>query len=149
MWPPCASTRLWRSVREPSRRPRRPSWHGLDEFHAFAYRERQKHERHRRPGVRLERRGEFPDDDASKLAVEEDPANVPANYTEGEGVIVAGTTADQATDSALASYPGVVVDRVVQLTVGDSGTDYEAHCMSVNWPHHIFVNQDINFLGAD
>jgi hypothetical protein len=73
---------------------------------------------------------------------------IPANYTEGDGTIVGGTTADEATESALATFPGVIVDRVVQLTGDDGGTEYEAHCISVNWPHHIFVDQDFNFLGA-
>jgi hypothetical protein len=52
------------------------------------------------------------------------------------------------TETALSTFPGVVVDRVVQLPGDDSGTEYEAHCISVNWPHHIFVDQDFNFLGA-
>jgi hypothetical protein len=73
---------------------------------------------------------------------------IPANYTEGEGTIVDGTTADDATESALATFPGVIVDRVVQLTGSDSATEYEAHCISVNWPHHIFVDQEFNFQGA-
>jgi hypothetical protein len=73
---------------------------------------------------------------------------IPANYTEGEGTIVGGTTANEATESALATFPGVVVDRVVQLPGSDGGIEYEAHCISVNWPHHIFVDQDFNFLGA-
>jgi hypothetical protein len=52
---------------------------------------------------------------------------------------------DQATENALAAYPGVVVDRVVLL----SGGDYEVHCIGVNWPHHIFVDQNFNVIGAD
>ncbi|HEV7963662.1 MAG TPA: hypothetical protein VGP57_14085, partial [Actinoplanes sp.] len=36
---------------------------------------------------------------------------IPANYTEGSGTIVSGTTADKATEAALAAYPGGVVDR--------------------------------------
>jgi hypothetical protein len=67
------------------------------------------------------------------------------SYTEGQGTIVSGTTADQATESALAVYPGVVVDRVVLL----SGGDYEVHCIGVNWPHHIFVDPSFTFVGAD
>jgi hypothetical protein len=70
---------------------------------------------------------------------------IPANYTEGSGTIVSGTTADQATEAALAAYPGGVVDRVVQL----SGGAYEVHYIGVNWPHHIFVNQDFTVAGAD
>jgi hypothetical protein len=69
---------------------------------------------------------------------------IPANYTEGSGTIVSGTTANQATEAALAAYPGGVVDRVVQLSNGE----YEAHNIGVNWPHHIFVSQDFKVVGA-
>jgi hypothetical protein len=81
---------------------------------------------------------------------------IPTDYTEGDGTIVGGTTADQATEAALAAYPGIVVDRVVQLSGGDAGgaepdasLEYEVHCISVNWPHHIFVDQDFTVVGAD
>jgi hypothetical protein len=70
---------------------------------------------------------------------------IPANYTEGEGTIVSGTTADQATEAALAAYPGILVDRVVQLSDGE----YEVHCIGVNWPHHVFVDQNFNVVGAN
>jgi hypothetical protein len=70
---------------------------------------------------------------------------VPANYTEGSGTIVSGTTANKATEAALAAYPGGVVDRVVQLSSGE----YEVHYIGVNWPHHIFVNQNFQVVGAD
>jgi hypothetical protein len=70
---------------------------------------------------------------------------IPANYTEGSGTIVSGTAANQATEAALAAYPGGVVDRVVKLSNGE----YEVHYIGVNWPHHIFVNQDFNVVGAD
>jgi len=66
------------------------------------------------------------------------------DYTEGEGTIVSGTTADKATEAALAAYPGGVVDRVVQL----SGGEYEVHNIGVNWPHHVFVDQDYTVVGA-
>jgi hypothetical protein len=70
---------------------------------------------------------------------------IPANYTQGSGTIVTGTTANKATEAALAAYPGGVVDRVVQLSDGE----YEVHYIGVNWPHHIFVNQDIKVVGAN
>jgi hypothetical protein len=70
---------------------------------------------------------------------------VPANYSEGSGTIVSGTAADKATEAALAAYPGGVVDRVVQLSNGE----YEVHNIGVNWPHHIFVNQDFTVVGAN
>jgi hypothetical protein len=70
---------------------------------------------------------------------------IPANYTQGSGTIVSGTTADKATEAALAAYPGGIVDRVVQLSNGE----YEAHNIGVNWPHHIFVSQDFKVVGAN
>ena len=69
---------------------------------------------------------------------------IPANYTQGSGTIVSGTTANQATEAALAAYPGGVVDRVVKLSNGE----YEVHNIGVNWPHHIFVSQDFRVVGA-
>ncbi len=70
---------------------------------------------------------------------------IPANYQQGSGTIVGGTTASKATQAALATYPGGIIDRVVQLSNGE----YEVHNIGVNWPHHIFVNQDFKVLGAD
>jgi hypothetical protein len=70
---------------------------------------------------------------------------IPANYSEGSGTIVGGTSANKATQAALAAYPGGVVDRVVQLSNGE----YEVHYIGVNWPHHIFVNQNFTVVGAD
>jgi hypothetical protein len=69
---------------------------------------------------------------------------IPANYKEGSGTIVSGTTANRATKAALAAYPGGIVDRVVRLSNGE----YEAHYIGVNWPHHIFVNKDFKVVGA-
>jgi hypothetical protein len=70
---------------------------------------------------------------------------VPANYTQGSGTIVSGTAANKATTAALAAYPGGVVDRVVKLSNGE----YEVHNIGVNWPHHIFVNQNFKVVGAN
>ena len=70
---------------------------------------------------------------------------IPADYTQGSGTLATGTTADKATEAALAAYPGGVVDRVVELSNGD----YEVHYIGVNWPHHIFVNQDFKVIGAN
>jgi hypothetical protein len=70
---------------------------------------------------------------------------IPADYTEGSGTIVSGTTANKATEAALAAYPGGLVDRVVQLGNGE----YEVHYIGVSWPHHVFVNQDFKVAGAD
>ena len=70
---------------------------------------------------------------------------IPASYSQGSGTIVSGTTANQATEAALSAYPGGIVDRVVQLSTGE----YEVHNIGVNWPHHIFVNQDFTVVGAN
>ena len=70
---------------------------------------------------------------------------IPADYTQGSGTLVSGTAADKATEAALAAYPGGVVDRMVALGNGQ----YEVHYIGVNWPHHIFVNQDFQVIGAD
>jgi hypothetical protein len=70
---------------------------------------------------------------------------IPATYSQGSGTIVSGTKANRATEAALAVYPGGIVDRVVKL----SGGEYEVHNIGVNWPHHIFVNQNFKVVGAD
>jgi hypothetical protein len=70
---------------------------------------------------------------------------IPANYSQGSGTIVSGTPANKATEAALAAYPGGIVDRVVQLSNGE----YEVHYIGVNWPHHIFVNQEFTIVGAN
>ena len=70
---------------------------------------------------------------------------IPANYTQGSGTIVSGTKANNATEAALAAYPGGIVDRVVKLSNGE----YEVHNIGVNWPHHIVVNQSFKVVGAD
>jgi hypothetical protein len=69
---------------------------------------------------------------------------IPANYSEGSGTIVSGTTANKATEAALVAYPGGVADRVVQLSNGE----YEVHNVGVSWPHHIFVSKAFKVVGA-
>ncbi|MGD0066758.1 MAG: hypothetical protein ABSB76_25335 [Streptosporangiaceae bacterium] len=70
---------------------------------------------------------------------------IPANWSQGQGTIVSGTAANKATEAALAAYPGGVVDRVVKLSNGD----YNVHYIGVNWPHHVFLNQDFKVIGAE
>jgi hypothetical protein len=70
--------------------------------------------------------------------------HIPANYVEGSGTIVSGTTANKATVAALAAYPEGIIDRVVKLSDGE----YEAHNVGVKWPHHIFVNKHFKVVGA-
>jgi hypothetical protein len=53
---------------------------------------------------------------------------IPANYSQGSGTIVSGTTANKATEAALAAYPGGIVDRVVKLSNGE----YEVHNIGAN-----------------
>jgi membrane-bound inhibitor of C-type lysozyme len=70
---------------------------------------------------------------------------IPANWSQGSGTIVSGTAANKATEAALAAYPGGIVDRVVKLGNGE----YNVHYIGVNWPHHVFVNQDFKVVGAE
>jgi len=70
---------------------------------------------------------------------------IPANWSQGSGTIVSGTAATKATQSALAAYPGGIVDRVVVLSNGE----YNVHVIGVNWPHHIFLNQSFKVVGAE
>jgi hypothetical protein len=70
---------------------------------------------------------------------------IPADYKQGSGTIVSGSAANTATEAALAAYPGGIVDRVVKLSNGQ----YEVHYIGVNWPHHIFVSQNFQVIGAD
>ena len=70
---------------------------------------------------------------------------IPADFSQGSGTIVSGTAANKATEAALAAYPGGVVDRVVKLSNGE----YNVHLIGVNWPHHVFVNQDFKVVGAE
>ena len=69
---------------------------------------------------------------------------IPANWSAGSGTIVGGTTANEATEAALAAYPGGIVDRVVKL----SDDEYNVHFIGVNWPHHIFENSSFKVVGA-
>jgi hypothetical protein len=70
---------------------------------------------------------------------------IPSNYTEGQGTIVSGKTADKATTAAQAVVPGGVVNRVVELSDGE----YEVHNISINWPHHVFVSKNFKVLGYE
>jgi hypothetical protein len=78
-------------------------------------------------------------------ATSKQDGKIPANYSQGSGTIVSGTTANKATKAALAAYPGGVVDRVVKLSNGE----YEVHNIGVSWPHHVFVNQSFKVVGAN
>jgi hypothetical protein len=78
-------------------------------------------------------------------ATSKQAGQIPANWSQGSGTIVSGTAANKATEAALAAYPGGIVDRVVKLSNGD----YNVHYIGVNWPHHVFVNQDFKVIGAE
>jgi hypothetical protein len=69
---------------------------------------------------------------------------VPPSYVPGTGTIVTGTAADRAKAAAVAAYPGGTVNRVVLLNDGQ----YNVHMIGVNWPHHVFVNQNFQVVGA-
>jgi hypothetical protein len=70
---------------------------------------------------------------------------VPANFSPGAGTIITGTAANKAKAAALAAYPGGTVNRVVLLSDGE----YNVHVIGVNWPHHVFVNQNFKVVGAE
>jgi hypothetical protein len=70
---------------------------------------------------------------------------IPANWNQGSGTIVSGIAANKATEAALAAYPGGIVDRVVVLSNGE----YNVHYIGVNWPHHVFLNQNFKVIGAE
>ena len=69
---------------------------------------------------------------------------IPANWSAGSGTIVSGTTANKATEAALAAYQGGIVDRVVKLSNGE----YNVHYIGVNWPHHVFESPSFKVVGA-
>jgi hypothetical protein len=70
---------------------------------------------------------------------------IPANWSQGSGTIIGGAAANKATEAALAAYPGGIVDRVVQLSSGE----YNVHYIGVDWPYHVFVNQEFKVVGAE
>jgi hypothetical protein len=70
---------------------------------------------------------------------------IPASFTAGKGTIITGTAANKAKAAAAAAYPGGTVNRVVQLSDGE----YNVHIIGVNWPHHVFVNQNFQVVGAE
>src|ERR1700724_411078 len=63
---------------------------------------------------------------------------IPASFSAGTGTIITGTAANKANAAAVAAYPGGTVNRVVLLSDGE----YNIHIIGVNWPHHVFVNQN-------
>ena len=80
-----------------------------------------------------------------KPSAETKVGTIPANWSAGQGTLVSGSAANEATEVALAAYPGGVVDRVVQLSDGD----YNVHFIGVNWPHHVFLNSSFQVIGAE
>ena len=70
---------------------------------------------------------------------------IPASYTQGAGTLLSGAQAYVPIWVAQAQFPGGVVDRVVLLSDGS----YEVHNISINWPHHVFVSEDFQYLGAE
>jgi hypothetical protein len=70
---------------------------------------------------------------------------IPQGWSAGSGTIVTGTAANKAKAAAVAAYPGGIVNRVVLLSNGD----YNVHIIAVNWPHHVFVDQNFKVTGAE
>lgn len=70
---------------------------------------------------------------------------IPAGFKDGSGTIITGTAANKAAAAAVAVYSGGTVDRVSVLRDGE----YNVHMIGVNWPHHVFVNQNFKVVGAE
>jgi hypothetical protein len=70
---------------------------------------------------------------------------VPANWTAGSGTLVTGEAANKAKAAAEAAFRGGTVNRVVLLSDGE----YNVHIIGVNWPHHVFVDQNFKVVGAE
>jgi hypothetical protein len=70
---------------------------------------------------------------------------IPAGFKDGSGTLITGTAANKAKAAAAAAYPGGTVNRVSQLSNGE----YNVHIIGVNWPHHVFVNQNFKVVGAE
>lgn len=70
---------------------------------------------------------------------------IPASYTQGSGTLLIGTQTYVPILVAQSLFPGGIVDRVVSLSDGS----YEVHNISINWPHHVFVSEDLQYLGAE
>jgi hypothetical protein len=70
---------------------------------------------------------------------------IPASFSAGTGTIITGTAANKAKAAAQAAYPGGTVNRVVLLSNGE----YNVHIIGVNWPHHVFVDQNFKVVGAE
>jgi hypothetical protein len=70
---------------------------------------------------------------------------IPAGFKDGSGTLITGTAANKAKAAAAAAYPGGTVNRVSKLSNGE----YNVHIIGVNWPHHVFVNQNFQVVGAE
>jgi hypothetical protein len=80
-----------------------------------------------------------------KTSAESKVGTIPPNWSAGQGTLVSGSAANEATEAALAAYPGGIVDRVVVLSDGD----FNVHFIGVNWPHHVFLNSSFKVVGAE
>lgn len=70
---------------------------------------------------------------------------IPAGFKDGSGTLITGAAADKAKAAAAAAYPEGTVNRVSQLSNGE----YNVHMIGVNWPHHVFVDQNFQVVGAE
>jgi hypothetical protein len=70
---------------------------------------------------------------------------IPAGFKDGSGTLITGTAANKAKAAAAAAYPGGTVNRVALLSNGE----YNVHIIGVNWPHHVFVDQNFKVVGAE
>jgi hypothetical protein len=83
--------------------------------------------------------------DRGKPSTGKEVGTNPTDWSAGQGTLVSGARANEGTEAALAAYPGGIVDRVVKLSDGD----YNVHFISVNWPHHVFLNASFQVIGAE
>jgi hypothetical protein len=68
----------------------------------------------------------------------------PQNWRPGTGTIITGAPADKAKAAAVASYPGGIVNRVLELSDGS----YAVHRIRTAAPHHVFVSKDFKVTGT-
>jgi hypothetical protein len=70
--------------------------------------------------------------------------HVPENWRPRTGTIITGADADKAKAAAVAKYQDGTVNRVLKLSDGS----YAVHMIKIRWPHHVFVSNKFEVIGA-
>jgi len=70
--------------------------------------------------------------------------HVPENWRPRTGTIITGADADKAKAAAVAKYQDGTVNRVLKLSDGS----YAVHMIKIRWPHHVFVRNKFEVIGA-